>query len=36
VFIDGNIQIVGEKLNPSGKPHLKRALKEMDINYIIK
>lgn len=35
VFIDGNIQIVGEKLNPSGKPHLKRALKEMDINYII-
>lgn len=36
IFIDGSIQVVGERINPTGKKTLKKALKNMDMRYILR
>lgn len=36
VFIDGNIQVIGERINPTGKKSLRDALKKRDMEYIVR
>ena len=36
VGLDGNFLVVGERINPTGKKRFKQALKEHDIDYILK
>ena len=35
VFLDNNITVIGERINPTGKPKLKEALRDNKIEYII-
>lgn len=36
IFIDGSIQVVGERINPTGKESLKNALINEDMNYVLR
>ena len=35
VIIDGTTAIIGERINPTGKPKLKEALRNLDFDYIV-
>jgi len=35
VILDGGTAIIGERINPTGKPKLKEALRNMDFDYIV-
>ena len=35
VGLDGNFLVVGERINPTGKPKFKQALKDKDLTYIL-
>lgn len=36
VFVDGSIQVIGERINPTGKKALKKALINMDMDYVLR
>lgn len=36
VNLDGNVHVIGERINPTGKKRFQQALREHDMNYIMK
>lgn len=34
--LDGNVRVIGERINPTGKKRFQQALREHDMNYIMK
>lgn len=36
VILDDRLSVIGERINPTGKPRLKAALREQDLSYLLK